>query len=44
MQRIRRPAASHLNTCPMNLDDAEFLERAAISFLVNFFDYVLDVP
>jgi len=28
----------------MNLDDAEFLERAAINFLVNFSDYVLDVP
>jgi hypothetical protein len=26
------------------LDDAEFLERAAINFLVNFSDYVLDVP
>ena len=31
MQRIRRPAASHLNTCPMNLDEAEqFLIRRAL--------------
>jgi hypothetical protein len=44
MQRTRRPAASILNTCPMNLDHAEFLVSAGINSLVNFSAYVLDAP